>query len=63
MSFEEFFQMFSEFGEAYAKVNVDTARESAMDRNTRDTRDVIFLNNIRMISVSFIGASKTALLQ
>ena len=55
--------MFSEFGEAYAKVNVDTARESAMDRNTRDTRDVIFLNNIRMISVSYIGASKTALLQ
>ena len=63
MSFEEFFQMFSEFGEAYAKVKVDTARESAMDRNTRDTRDVIFLNNIRMISVSYIGASKTALLQ
>ena len=46
MSFEEFFQMFSEFGEAYAKVKIETAWESARDKNTRDTRAVIFLNII-----------------
>ena len=39
MSFEEFFQMFSEFGEAYAKVKIETAR----DKNTGDTRALIFM--------------------
>lgn len=43
MSFEEFFQMFSEFGEAYAKVKIETARESARDKNTGDTRALIFM--------------------
>ena len=41
MSFEEFFQMFSEFGEAYAKVKIETA--SARDKNTGDTRALIFM--------------------
>ena len=55
MSFEEFFQMFSEFGEAYAKVNIETARESARDKNKRAEHNYL-------ISV-YEGASKTALLQ
>ena len=41
MSFEEFFQMFLEFGEAYAKVKIETA--SARVKNTGDTRALIFM--------------------
>ena len=70
MSFEEFFQMFSEFGEAYMKVRCKLCEINGtqkkrkyllMPKNIQDIKGK--LHNLQMCKLFYIGASQTALLQ